>query len=646
MSISNLLFKKSALVVLVALGILLPSTVVLAQSPTAPTLVQSSQSWKCLRGNVPAFSFITGSAPSITQPVHGEGFPQGKDVYLVGCAPTSQGSKCTSGDALIDLKLFKVNNTSIPVKFREGSLQTSSYGKVDATAIISGTQTGSGKFDFYGIVEGVEKMIIPGDEKSQQQQTVVTFEDITDNCVSIAWANVSPPAPVSADDNRPRGRKGDPFGIVFDSQSLEPLKEVTVTVYDSNKQKLNLLGLTNPQTTKEDGLFNFLVPDGTYYLNVAQKPGYAFTASPKLDKNVELVYVQNNGKTTIYKPDEAINEKIDTDAERKQNFADPERRNIPLDPGTNAPSRTTPVSILYSTRKVGETTEISGRVSHPLTQVNVVQGTKVLSTAYANNDGFYTVSVKNSDVSPSEKLDVTFKKTDLTGDLSNIIDTSGNSSNSQSLIQRGTSSVRNILSELATRLVLTVSAQSTSISLDPILSKVEGYAYDASGKIVPNATVNVVVQNSKQPVYTTKANAKGYFTIDSKNLPPIAYTIEVVSPTGLKTTKTTTSFAKENKDYLAKNNVQLTTNDKTVSVKTNAQVSPGTRKDASGNSVASANNTNATKEPAKALDRQQTMTVLYFVIILVLVLTLVGVGIWYFLSKKKEENLPPPTMMK
>jgi hypothetical protein len=624
-----------------------------AQTPTKADLVQASQTWKCLRGNIPTYTFTTGSTPSISQPVHGEGFPNGKEVYLVACAPNSQGGMCTSGDVKVDEHLFKTNNTTkIPVKFKEGPTHTSSYGKVDATAIISGTQSGSGRYVFYGIVENIEKMIVSGDEKSQQQETIINFEDTEENCVSISWANVNPP-PASTNNPQPTGRnRGDPFGIVFDSRSLEPIKGAVVTIYDSNKKPLQLLGLTNPQTTKEDGLFNFLVPEGTYYLNVNPPAGYTFSANPNLHPNAELVYLSNNGKSTIYKPNEPIDERIDTAEERKQGFANPERRDIPLDPGNNTPVNNQPVSINYLTQRIGQNTQVSGKVSLPYTLVKAVQGSKVVAETYANQNGFYQLKIVNSDLVADEKINLVLEKTSLTSDnLRQLIEKIGTDSLSK-LWQR-------VLSYLIAKVqgVINygiVNAQTaTTIAIDPILSHIEGYAYDSSGKIVPNATVNIILQNSKQPIYSTRANHSGYFKVASKYLPPIPYSIEIVSPTGLKTTKTTTSFAKENKEYLTKNNIQLTTNDKTVATKTNnnttgvkptAPVSGKTQNlTTSNNAVNSlsntANTTNTTNNP-QVLDKQQSMTVIYFVVILVLILVLVGVGVWFFLNRKKEEVLP------
>ena len=552
----------------------------------------------------------------------------------------------------VDEYLFKVNNTTkIPVKFKEGPTYTSSYGKVDATAIISGTQSGSGRYVFYGIVENVEKMIVSGDEKSQQQETIINFEDTEENCVSISWANVDPP-PASTDNSQRTGRnRGDPFGIVFDSRSLEPIKGAVVTIYDSNKKPLQLLGLTNPQTTKEDGLFNFLVPEGTYYLNVNPPAGYTFSADPNLHPNAELVYLSNNGKSTIYKPNEPIDERIDTAEERKQGFANPERRDIPLDPGNNTPVNNQPVLINYLTQRIGQNTQVSGKVSLPYTLVKAVQGSKVVAETYANQNGFYQLKIVNSNLVADEKINLELEKTSLTSDnLRQLIEKIGTDSLSK-LWQR----VLSYLIAQAQRVINygIVNAQTaTTIAIDPILSHIEGYAYDSAGKIVPNATVNIILQNSKQPIYSTRANHSGYFTVASKYLPPIPYSIEIVSPTGLKTTKTTTSFAKENKEYLTKNNIRLTVNDKTVATKINdktvdtkspTKVSGGVKDLTAGNKAIGStnNNTNQSSNPTEALDKQQNMTIIYFVVVLVLILVLVGGGVWFFLNRKKEEVLPP-----
>jgi len=228
-------FKKKYLIIFLLALIIFPHNIHAAATPTPASLVQPSQTWKCLKGNASTFTFIVGSTPSITQPVQGEGFPNDKEVYLVACAPTVGGEVCTSGNKNIDLRLFNVDNTYIPVTFKEGASQVSSYGKVSATAIVSGTQTGSGRYDFYGIFEDAGKVIATDDEKAQQQQTIIDFEGSASSCVSIAWANVNPPEERKKTPDED-GSEDDPYGVVFDSQSLEPLKNVTVAIYDSNKK--------------------------------------------------------------------------------------------------------------------------------------------------------------------------------------------------------------------------------------------------------------------------------------------------------------------------------------------------------------------------------------------------------------------------
>ena len=139
-----------------------------------------------------------------------------------------------------------------------------------------------------------------------QQQGTFTFEDT--KCVSIEW---------------------DPYGRVFDSQSLEPIPGVQVGLFDNlNPQQLTQT-TNNPQIIQQDGTFNFLSKAGTYYLNVLQMPsGYSFVANPRLNANYGKAYSQRNGSPSIYKPGQPIVETA----------GNPQHRDIPLDPGNSSPS--------------------------------------------------------------------------------------------------------------------------------------------------------------------------------------------------------------------------------------------------------------------------------------------------------------------
>lgn len=72
----------------------------------------------------------------------------------------------------------------------------------------------------------------------------------------------------------------DPYGIVSDTQTGKPIAGAIVLLYQRNPDGTDILwpgaqydNQKNPQMTREDGAFSFLVPPGTYYL-LAKREGY------------------------------------------------------------------------------------------------------------------------------------------------------------------------------------------------------------------------------------------------------------------------------------------------------------------------------------------------------------------------------------
>ena len=95
-------------------------------------------------------------------------------------------------------------------------------------------------------------------------------------------------------------------------------------------------------------------------------------------------------------------------------------------------------------------------------------------------------------------------------------------------------------------------------AFDPILTYLEGYAYDQSGKAIPKAKVQVKLTMNQKLFYQTVADDSGFFTVYKNNLPPLAYYLEFVDPTTFKTTKQTTSqFVESNQSYLDQEETNL-----------------------------------------------------------------------------------------
>jgi len=582
----------------------------LVSGQTGP--VQEAQVWRCLTST-------HENAYDYTAYAEGTGFPTDRDVYLVTCVGegNSGGYECTTGNAQYDQLLKLAGDADAIIADPPGKTRTAD-GKVslyveDISYLHTGTLT------FFGVTLGVPSQEqgtggIEGEEKSQQLGTVIIptptpVEDI-EKCTVIGW---------------------DPFGRVFDAKSLEPLPNINITLLDSNKNKYNQPQTANPLTTVKDGAFNFLVTEGSYYLSPSVPINYTFTANPILNPNYQSAYFN------IYKPNEKIDELINTREEISRKKPDPEHRDIPLDPGSNQVYESCPSMISYGVVRLNNNTRIEGKVSHPLTIVSVIQGDKELKKTQADKFGFYQLWIDNKNISADTDLIVKFTKVDLTGagrtfPQCNITP----SPEAYSKNSYMSSLIKGFVSRF-----FTVYAQSTikisnpiqqPITINPILTYIEGYAYDTSGKIIPKAKIVVKMVSSNIVYYQGKADEKGFFSIDSKYLPIFPYYLEF---SGVK--MTTSEFVKKNNNYLIANKINLGTtikNNQTGEKSTssaNLNIFPSTVSQTGGN-------LNPQKQADMTTKQNNTFSIKIVILFLVVTIIALGAMALFIFIKIKRSN--------
>lgn len=338
-----------------------------------------------------------------------------------------------------------------------------------------------------------------------QQQGTFTFEGALAQCVPIAW---------------------DPYGIVFDSQSLEPIAGAQVSL---NKKQLTgaytlfvgdeVASIINPQYTIEDGNFTFFVPDGTYKLNIS-KAGFTYPNKKTLAQNVYKVY------SDIYHDEDIIQKGAI------------QHRDVPID-SLGAPYTSSVKVLAYTTilSKASHEFVIQGKVSHPLTIIKVYGKkpsgngnsyvrTKLLGTYKANKIGQFELKFIMS------KLD----KTEIIGDIEFIKPDYKNLSNTAGL-----------------------ESQKTLFSVEPILNYVEGIAYDDSGKPLANSKVGVYLNQATKSIYETKTDEKGHYKITSEYLPPMSYSLKYLQPGGTTYSVPTTKYIAQNAEYIEENKVNTST---------------------------------------------------------------------------------------
>lgn len=480
--------------------------------------IKTSQSWNCLTAEDKGMG--AGSPPATANLVlSGKGIETEGNVYTAICAY----SICTTTNAQIDKELFGVDNSS---KFTQTIISTNETanghgafsvgitpikvkatgGKIKSQASFNNPY-GHIPYAFYGIYEKPE-IILPMGQAGQQQGTF-TFDENGKKCTSIIW---------------------DPYGRVFDSQSLEPIPNVELRILDKLSPEHLAQAQNNPQFSLYGGTFNFLVEPGTYYLRLSNVPvTHTFSSTPKLQINYRDAYSKRDGSNSIYKPDEAIVEKA----------GKPEHRDIPLDPGKNPPLYY-PIkhtSNFFDQFVKGNFTQYGGTVSHPLSIVSLIgkYSRKEIARTIADKFGFWSVVVENHKIPQHEPLLTRLIKVNLV---------TGKADEKTAIV-------------------------TTEPVFEPILRNLKGYVYDENKRVAANA--KVTVQTSSVPndlFFQTTTDSKGYIKLSSKNLPIVPFTI-VVEKQGILFSKdevkiTTSSFAQVNKDYLDAQSVNLMKHDAVI----------------------------------------------------------------------------------
>lgn len=521
----------------VSVFFLLSFILYLSSFPLFAQEVQQAQNKKCLAAAQNGGQTTTPPNP-VTLTVTGKGFPSGKNIDIEFCPPGGPNTKtqCEIMSSVI-----------------------AQGGSVKAQYTLSGL-SGHVKYPFYGIWPYEQTTGTAGEGGAQKQGTF-TFEQNDENCQSILW---------------------DPLGRVFDSQSLEPIPNITVSVLNTiNPDELSQI-VNNPQTVKNDGAFNFLIEPGTYFLKVAAPFMYSFSAKPNLNLNYAKAYSKRDGSLSIYKPNESIVEKAGM----------PEHRDIPLDPGKNSPSHFLVVNMPgnYEQMVFGSQTKYGGKISHPLSIVALVgsKTKKEIARTTADKFGYWGILLDNMKVPQNEALVVKLIKVDLTTGIAD--ENNGRVTN--------------------------------DITFEPILRIVQGYVYNSSGVVIPNATVQIYREGKNKTYYQTTADENGYFSIQTNNLPDTSYYVVSKTPTGSVAERVSTSaFAERNASYLSKNDLNL--------MQTKTKTFMGSNQE---------NNIPPLNTVSTGVEQEKKQNFLPLLLVVLLLLGVVATGTFLFYSSGKKRR--------
>jgi len=467
------------------------------------------------------------------------------ETYIVECIALDGGQVCTTGNSLTDQKIYGKDNTTIPGYQFLGLYPTTTQpvmskaggeiGPYEWKSVIrSSTQHKFLALNYWTPTGGGG---VPTGALGALQQGTVDFDFATadKDCVSLKW---------------------DPYGRVFDAQTLEPVVNTSVNLLLERDDKsftsittADVLGgnIINPQKTLEDGVFSFVVDDGTYKLEITN-PNYTFPVADlnQLNPNYSKIY------SDIYPA--ATGEEIVQKGEIQH-------RDIPLIGVDGYISVTLPkmMEYFYDVLPVSKKAIIQGKVSHPFTRI-IAYSVKPSASDSAETYRYRQAGEIQADKLGNFKLEIdqsNFEPDESFGEIELV------------KVDLQTITKNNLFKKFISifdKLVKKVQAVSTttdikydSIRFDPIPTYLEGYAYDNTGKIMPEVTVGVYLTFSNKPYYQTKADEKGYFKITSENLPTMAYEIRYTSPLGAVVKITTTKFINQNQKYLTDNKIDLYT---------------------------------------------------------------------------------------
>lgn len=585
--------------------------------PANKNEVRGAQKKICLQGKGAGELGKTVSivpSSNMTIDLTGSGFGNANAVYVGLCLPTDQKTVCTTGDPELDKEIFGADFTvdlknvkadagtwsgykygeretgNLSIKVLKNKLKPTG-GNISTTVNIDGAQ-GHFVYPFYGFYQSPTIMLETGGAAGDQQGTF-TFDDKNAECTSILW---------------------DPYGRIFDSQSLEPIPNIEIKVLSSISPVEKLTQIYgNPQTTVADGAFNFLVEPGTYYLRLINPPTkYLFNSSPNLNSNYYKAYSKRDGTSSIYKPDEPI-----VEVAKK-----PEHRDIPLDPGKNPPGHFPMANIVsygFDQMTFDDSTKYGGKISHPLSMVALVgkNTKKEVTRIMADKFGFWNVSVENKSVPQNEPLLIKLIKVDLT--TMKPDEKNGKITN--------------------------------DVIFYPIARKIDGYIYN-NGKIVANTPVVVTLENNNKPFYQTTTNSNGYLSIPSNKLPNFPYNlITKLAGTNLSKSLSTDVFAEENKVYLEKNNINLMVQDKTENNTANKQKNNNTNAQTGNINIGTGNNSGLSKTSSdlsnspvqvnqikSAAGTQKKNTLIMIILLFAVVFIILAITIILYVKKQRNTN--------
>ncbi len=516
-------FKKY----IVCVVLVFAATVTLATSVSAQDDVPPSERWSCMQ-TVACFNSAGQCSDDdlyrmrIRTQDGARAIPS-SETYIIECFTIGTETLCTTGNSSLDMTVYKKDNVAELAR-RVGyqhTAQTLPDGRTPVGNPVTSSSEGVvGPYEWRSVTSQLVpkrffvlnffRNTLPGSTATQQQGTL-SFEAASTGCSSTLQALPPPPPDPAVPDT---AISTDPYGRLFDAQSLEPIMgaQVELLLKRDNGQftRFTLSDVhgagtfTNPQLTSLDGKYSFVVPDGTYRLNVSVA-GYTFPVenTSSVSAQVKKIY------SDIYPSDTGI------DIVQKGAIV---HRDIPLQLNSAAVAQNNQPEMLefyHELNKEKNTLFLEGKVSHPYAIVRV----------WSQIPGSDGQMVRNRVVATVETDRYAKFKTTINQANFEVNEVVGSSDIEK--IDYTTLTRKSILENIFAKLFPAVFAQgSKSIGVfefEPIPNYIDGVAYNDARKPMPHSSVGVYLTFSDKPVYMTATDANGRFNIPSAYLPSLPY---------------------------------------------------------------------------------------------------------------------------
>ena len=436
----------------------------------------------------------------------------------------------------------------------------------------------------------------------------------------------------------------DPFGYVFDAQTLGPIKGAKITIYNMMDNGTSVMVpqgtgpgkvAMNPFYTNENGSYTFFTDKGKYKLVIEG----SFNGKPLEIEDITKVNTDYpaKGYDHLYAKDAIIDEK------EVNGVVETVRADIPVKT-VGAPTLY-PQLVDVNIDRSGEQITIRGKVTVvPADVVFIYKDLATGQTKEGPEKPQLNIINRSFAVTVNQTIEGTYTFSEIQVRQATI-----------PLTNKGIGEKAIAFFNWIQDKLFSAHAQGVStVKINPIPSYIEGIARGANGEALPFVMVGIYLQGSEAPAYQTRSDVNGHYSIGSQFIPPLSYEIRIKKTTGEVIKMSTTEYLKQNTDFHKANSINsFSTIQKAPS--TNTINAPTLTKEElanlpQGNSQATTNRSKTgasayspnlkVTQPPQTISGGGTMGAgmqgIVMIIAVIMVLVMIGVGAFIMMKSKQQ----------